>query len=221
MKRLPRLRGRKPKEFRRTNSPSANLHHFENALYSNGIRLIAGIDEAGRGPLAGPVVAAAVILPRDCHLEGLRDSKKLTPKRRDHFYDEIFKVALAYGVGVIEPDEIDSINILRASLKAMKIAVEGLKVLPEYLLIDGMQRIDHYIPQFPIKGGDDRSHSIAAASVIAKVTRDRMMCEMERRYPGFSFSKHKGYGTKMHYEEIAKYGPLAIHRRTFLKNIFF
>lgn len=208
-----RRRNRRP-----TDSIPAKLDNFEKELYSKGVGLIAGIDEAGRGPLAGPVVAAAVILPRCAGLSGIRDSKKLTPKQRDRFYEKIMKVAVAHGVGIIEPEEIDKVNIFRASLKAMRVAVDNLSVNPEYLLIDGPYGIEHSIPQQPIKKGDELSRSIAAASIIAKVTRDRIMCEMERVYPKFGFSVHKGYGTVKHFEELASNGPTPIHRRTFLKN---
>lgn len=209
----PKGRRRPPQ----SNLSPADLCSFENNLYSKNISLIAGVDEAGRGPLAGPVVAAAVILPRGTVLPGLRDSKKLSPRRRDFFYDEIMRVAIAHGVGIVGPGEIDRINILRASLLAMRIAVEGLPVGPEYLLIDGNFEIDAKVPQMAITGGDDRSQSIAAASVVAKVTRDRMMCDFERLHPNFRFSSHKGYGTPRHYEELSIHGPTPIHRRTFIK----
>jgi len=193
--------------------------HFERELHTRGIRLVAGVDEVGRGPLAGPVVAAAVILPEGTRLPGLKDSKKLTPKQRDRFFDEIRDVAIACGVGIVSHEEIDKTNILKASLKAMRIAVDELAVRPEHILIDGLYGIDHPLPQTAITGGDGKSHSIAASSVIAKVTRDRMMCEMEQLYPNFRFSAHKGYGTVRHYEELAKHGPTPIHRRSFLRKL--
>ena len=176
---------------------------------------MAGVDEAGRGCLAGPVVAAAVILPPACDLPGLNDSKQLTKRQRDRFYDAIRVAAVAHAVGVVDAGEIDRINILEAALKAMRIAVEELAVAPEYLLIDGPFGIDMKLPQQAITKGDARSFTIAAASVIAKVTRDRMMAEFERRYPAFSFSVHKGYGTARHLEELRRHGPTPIHRLTF------
>lgn len=188
---------------------------FETPLYESGVVHLAGVDEAGRGSLAGPVVAAAVILPRAFDIEGLDDSKKLTGKERERLFDLIAKAATSTAVGIVKNDEIDRINILRAALRAMRIAVDGLSVRPEHLLIDGPHRIEHTIAQTPIKKGDALSRVIAAASIIAKVTRDRMMCDMERKYPRFKFSVHKGYGTQLHMSELAKHGPTAIHRLTF------
>ena len=189
--------------------------YFEKALYSEGFRLVAGVDEAGRGPLAGPVVAAAVVLPPSRLLPGLNDSKQLSKTKRDHFFDAIRSCAKASAVGVVDSCEIDRINILRASLEAMRIAVSRLGVEPEFLLIDGPFGIEHPLPQRAIKKGDSLSLSIAAASVVAKVTRDRMMCEFENSYPEFSFSIHKGYGTARHLEELKRHGPTPIHRLTF------
>lgn len=188
---------------------------FEDILFSQGILSIAGVDEAGRGCLAGPVVAAAVILPFGLDMPGLKDSKQLSAGQRDRFFDIIIEKAVAHSVGIVGPVEIDRINILEAALKAMRIAVDGLASEPDYLLIDGPYGIEHHIPQKPIKRGDAFSLSIAAASVIAKVTRDRMMCGLEREYPAFSFSIHKGYGTALHLEEIRCNGPTPIHRKTF------
>ncbi len=188
---------------------------FETPLYESGVVHLAGVDEAGRGCLAGPVVAAAVILPRGLEIEGLDDSKKLTEKERERLFDLIAKKAISTAVGCVKHDEIDRINILRAALKAMRIAVDQLSVIPEHLLIDGPWPIEHSIPQTPIKKGDALSRVIAAASIIAKVTRDRMMCDLERKYPQFKFSVHKGYGTELHLSELAKHGPSAIHRMTF------
>lgn len=196
---------------------SADLHAFDKKFYSDGVSSIAGVDEAGRGPLAGPVVASAVILPADVQIEGLRDSKKLTPKKREVLFEKIMESSISWGVGVVSPAEIDEMNILRASLKAMDIAVSGLLVSPELLLVDGPFEIAQKIPQRAIKKGDDLSLSIAAASVIAKVTRDRMMCDLEKVYPNFSFSVHKGYGTKLHFRELREFGPTPVHRRSFLK----
>ncbi|MFH0799852.1 MAG: ribonuclease HII [Pseudomonadota bacterium] len=195
--------------------PEPGLHCFEEHLYSRGFRSIAGVDEAGRGSLAGPVVAAAVILPQNLDLPGLNDSKQLSKSERERFYDEIRAKALGFGVGIVSPAEIDRINILEASLEAMRIAVEGLSVQPDYLLIDGPFAIDFNVEQRPIKKGDALSHSIAAASVIAKVTRDRMMCDLEGEYPSFKFSVHKGYGTELHLSELKTHGPTPLHRMTF------
>jgi ribonuclease HII len=188
---------------------------LETPLYESGVVHLAGVDEAGRGCLAGPVVAAAVVLSRELAIDGLNDSKKLTARQRDRMFDEIAKGAVSTAVGIVHHDEIDRVNILQASLAAMRQAVDGLSVKPDHLLIDGPQPIRHSIPQTTIKKGDVLSRLVAAASVIAKVTRDRMMCEMERKYPAFKFSIHKGYGTKLHMEELAKHGPSPIHRMTF------
>jgi ribonuclease HII len=192
-----------------------DLTHFENLLRARGVAAIAGVDEAGRGCLAGPVVAAAVILPADFELAGLTDSKKLSPVVRERFFDAIAAHATAFSIRSVDAAEIDRINILRASLVAMRLAVEGLSVTPEHLLIDGPYGIEQALPQLPIIKGDCRSLSIAAASVMAKVARDRMMCDYEARYPAFRFSIHKGYGTELHYQELAAHGPTAIHRLTF------
>lgn len=192
-----------------------NQRFFEELLFKQGIRIIAGVDEAGRGCLAGPVVAAAVVLPRALEIYGLKDSKQLTRAQRERFYGMICEKAIAYATGALSPKEIDRMNILEASLKAMQIAVDGLSVAPDYLLIDGPYGIRHKIPQKPIKKGDVFSMSIAAASVIAKVTRDRLMCDLEREYPSFKFSIHKGYGTARHLAEIRQNGPTPIHRMTF------
>lgn len=197
--------------------PNINQNYFEDQLYSEGVPSIAGVDEVGRGCLAGPVVAASIILPRDCKIEGINDSKKLSAKKRDELYDLILDSAVAYGIGIISSSEIDKINILQASLKAMKSSVESLMVKPQYLLIDGNQAIDTNIPQKIIIKGDMRSISVSSASIIAKVTRDRMMSEFEKKYPNFKFSIHKGYGTRLHLEELKKYGPTPIHRMTFAK----
>lgn len=192
-----------------------DLKLFETQLYNDGVRLVAGVDEAGRGCLAGPVVAGAVVLPHDCNIEGLTDSKLLTPKQRDRFFDIISERAISRAVAVIDSREIDATDILTASLNAMLIAVNGLHPKPDYLLIDGTFGIDCDIPQRAIIKGDRRSLSIAAASVMAKVTRDRLMCEMECKYPAYKFSVHKGYGTLSHRNEIVSHGPTPIHRMTF------
>ncbi len=188
---------------------------FEKTEYGNGYKSVAGIDEAGRGPLAGPVMAAAVILPAGLSISGVDDSKKLSPGMRDKLYGVIMDQALAVGIGIINPDEIDRINILQATRRAMLIAVQQLSPQPDYLLIDGITAIDSIIPQKTIKKGDSVSLSIAAASIIAKVTRDRLMIEMDATYPGYGFAGHKGYGSAMHLEAIRKLGPSPIHRLTF------
>ena len=179
---------------------------------------LCGIDEAGRGPLAGPVVAGAVILPGDCEILYLNDSKKLTEKRRELLYDEIMEKAVAVGVGVVGPERIDGINILQATYEAMRMAVANLSVSPDLLLNDAVTIPLVEIPQVPIVKGDAKSVSIAAASVIAKVTRDRMMVKYDDLYPQYGFAKHKGYGTAEHIGALKEYGPCAIHRRSFLKN---
>lgn len=188
---------------------------FENAARAEGFLYIAGIDEAGRGPLAGPVVAAAVILPLDVALEGVTDSKKLSPLKRAKLFDLIMKNALAVGVGMADAAMIDRINILQATLRAMEMAVAELLLKPDLLLIDGISKTALTVEQRMIKKGDSLSLSIAAASIIAKVTRDRMMEQYEEEYPGYGFSGHKGYGSKAHMEAIARLGPSPIHRRTF------
>lgn len=192
-----------------------DLFEFERQALQDGFCRIAGVDEAGRGPLAGPVAAAAVILPPAFDAPGLTDSKKLTPRQRDTWYERIREDAVAVGVGVVEADEIDRINILNASLRAMAVAVERLAPAPDFLLIDGIWAIASDLPQTPIVKGDARSLSIAAASVIAKVTRDRIMCDHHARYPEFGFDRHKGYPTREHKAAIRQYGPCPIHRRTF------
>jgi ribonuclease HII len=187
---------------------------YEKDLYKKGIKLIAGVDEVGRGPLVGPVVAAAVILPENYDLPGLTDSKKLTEKKRDAYYDIIMKDALAIGIGEVSPGEIDEINIYSASRVAMIKAIENLKIKPEHILSDAMP-LDIGIPNTPIIHGDLLSLSISAASVIAKVTRDRMMYELDEKHPEYGFAKHKGYPTKLHLENIKKYGVLENYRFTY------
>lgn len=188
---------------------------YENIVYGKGFRAVAGIDEAGRGPLAGPVVAAAVVLPAGLPLIGVDDSKKLTPAKRDNLFETIMVNALAVGVGIVDAAEIDRINILQATRCAMTAAVTRLSLQPDYLLIDGISTIDCAIPQKTIKKGDSLSLSIAAASIIAKVTRDRFMIEMDRTYPGYGFAGHKGYGSASHMKAIRELGPSPIHRLTF------
>lgn len=192
---------------------------FESDLYEQGIRLIAGIDEVGRGPLAGPVVAAAVILPDDFDVLGIDDSKKLSEKKRESLSVLIKEKALAYSIGIIDNLMIDEINILEATKLAMKQAIEALEQKPEYILIDALTLKDVEIPQKGIIKGDSKSISIAAASILAKVTRDKMMEEYHQKYPHYAFDRNKGYGTKAHYEGIHCHGVCELHRRSFLKGI--
>ncbi len=194
-------------------------YSIENEYKAQGYNIICGIDEAGRGPLAGPVYAAAVILPPDCVIDGLNDSKKLTEKKRERLFDEIKEKALAYGIASADEKEIDEINILNATFLAMKRAVDSLSVKPNLALIDGNQKPHTGIEEVTVVKGDAKSMSIAAASVLAKVSRDRFMLDMAEKYPQYEFERHKGYGTKLHYEKIAQYGVCEIHRRTFLKKI--
>jgi ribonuclease HII len=194
---------------------STDMWAFEDAAQQQGFHCIAGIDEAGRGPLAGPVVSAAVILPGSFDLGGVDDSKRLTPKKRAALFGEIYRSAVSVGVGVVGPDRIDEINILQASLLSMAMAVACLDPRPDCLLIDGIFKIDSNLPQTPITKGDSRSVSIAAASIIAKVTRDNMMVQFHRTYPQYGFVTHKGYPTKAHKAAIREYGCTPIHRRTF------
>ena len=195
-------------------------YEFEKAAVNSGFSCICGVDEAGRGPLAGPVCAAAVILPEGVVIEGLDDSKKLTEKKREKLYDIIKETAVAYSVAYGTLEEIETVNILEATYLAMNRAIEGLSVKPDFALIDG-NRVPRgiKIPCETIVKGDSKSMSIAAASVLAKVTRDRLMLEYDKKYPEYNFKKHKGYGTKEHTELIKQYGPCEIHRLSFLKNI--
>ncbi len=188
---------------------------FEIQAEQKGFRSISGVDEAGRGPLAGPVVAAAVVLPAKVSLNGLTDSKQLSEAAREDFFPRIRQCALGYGIGIVGEETIDAINILQASLLAMRIAVEKLPLRPDLLLIDGNRRIDHPSDQWPIVRGDAQSLSIAAASVLAKVTRDRIMTDHHATYPQYAFDKHKGYGTRAHRESIRRHGPCPIHRKSF------
>jgi len=188
---------------------------FEKKLRQQNIALIAGIDEAGRGPLAGPVVAAAVILPETFDLPGLTDSKKLSAKKREQLFKPIRQQALAVGVGFVHAPQVDEINILQATIRAMCMAVARLKIAPQHLLIDGITPLPLSIAQQTIKKGDSRSLSVAAASVIAKVVRDRMMVVYDRRYPEYGFAGHKGYGSVKHRELIAQHGPCPLHRKSF------
>lgn len=203
------------KELDRLNS----MLEIENRLYLKGYKNICGVDEAGRGPLCGPVVAAAVILEKDVHIEGVNDSKKLSEKKREIIFELIKEKAIAIGIGICDVDVIEEVNILNATKIAMKKAIEQLKINPDYVLIDGNQMIDIDIEGETVVAGDSKSQSIAAASIIAKVTRDKLLYEYDKIYPEYNFSKHKGYGTKIHREAILKYGLCQIHRPSFCKNI--
>ncbi len=191
------------------------MWHYEIEAKKQGYKLIAGIDEAGRGPLAGPVTAASVILPENCQIEGLNDSKKLSEKKRDIIFQIIRQKAIAVGVGIVYENIIDKINILQAAKTAMADSVSRLSCKPDFLLIDGNQKISSTVPQLTVVKGDSLSASIAAASIIAKVTRDRMMIHYDGIYPQYGFSRHKGYGTRDHLKNISKFGPCKIHRKTF------
>ena len=208
------MKGGKPPITHRENYP-AEIQQFEQTLRQQGYQRIAGIDEAGRGALAGPVVAAAVILPTDCQLSGVTDSKQLTPKKRAKLFDEIRYTAVAVGVGCVENEEIDRINILQATMAAMAQAIAQITPTPDYVLVDGTHLPEISLPAEAIPKGDTLIQSIAAASIIAKVTRDRLMIELDETYPGYDFQVHKGYGTLVHRQAIAQLGPCPIHRRSF------
>ena len=195
------------------------LWTLENEIYAGGVKLLCGVDEAGRGPLAGPVCAAAVILPQNCVIEGLNDSKKLTEKKREALFDVICAAAVSYGIAFATVEEIEEHNILRATFMAMNRAIAQLDPVPELALIDGNRNADIEIPSRCVVGGDGKCADIAAASVLAKVTRDRFMLKMAELYPEYGFEKHKGYGTKQHYEAIRRYGPSPIHRPSFLRKL--
>ncbi len=207
---------RKERSLQKERERLAEMRKYEEKYKD--CKFICGIDEAGRGPLAGPVVAGAVILPADCEILYLNDSKKLSAVKRERLYDEIMEKAVAVGVGMAGPARIDEINILQATYEAMRKAVSELGVKPDILLNDAVTIPEMTIPQVPIIKGDAKSVSIAAASIIAKVTRDRLMAQYEEVLPGYGFAKHKGYGSKEHIEAIRKLGPTPIHRRTFIKN---
>ena len=192
---------------------------YENKIIASGYSAVCGVDEAGRGPLAGPVCAAAVILPQNTILDGVNDSKKLSEKKREQLFDVITEKAAAYCVAWASVEEIEKINILNAAMLAMKRAVEGLSMKADFALIDGNKTPDLDIPAYPIVKGDALSMSIASASILAKVSRDRLMYEYDEKYPEYQFAKHKGYGTKLHKEMLLKYGPCEIHRPSFLKKI--
>ncbi len=197
-----------------------NMWEIENGYFEEGVKLICGVDEAGRGPLAGPVCAAAVILPANVEIPGLNDSKKLTDKKRRELFPIIQQEALAYGIAFADEKEIDDINILQATFLAMERAVQKLNIRPDLLLIDGNRNRDFGIPSETVISGDSLSANIAAASVLAKVTRDDYMLNMAQQYPGYGFDVHKGYGTRAHYDALHQLGPCAIHRMTFLKKLY-
>lgn len=197
-----------------------NMWEIEDDLRANGYELICGVDEAGRGPLAGPVCAAAVILPRDAEIPGLNDSKKLSDKKRRELFPIIKEKAICYGIGLASHEEIDEINILQATYLAMERALAQLVVTPQQVLIDGNRTKDFGLPVKTVVHGDSLSMSIAAASVLAKVTRDDLMLEMANEYPQYGFEIHKGYGTKAHYEALRTYGVCPIHRNSFLKKFY-
>ena len=197
-----------------------NLWEIENSLYAEGYQAVCGVDEAGRGPLAGPVCAAAVILPKGLELPGLNDSKKLTDKKRRELYPIIKEQAIAYGIGFASHEEIDQINILQATYLAMERAIAQLEGKVDFALIDGNRAKDFGLPVKTVVKGDSLSASIAAASILAKVTRDDIMLEMAKEYPEYAFEVHKGYGTKAHYEALRTHGHSPIHRMTFLKKFY-
>lgn len=206
----------KDKEIERLNE----LKKIENEIYEKEhVKYICGIDEAGRGPLAGPVVVASVIMKPDSFIEGVNDSKKVSEKKREKLYEQIIEEAVSYSVGIIDQNEIDEINILNATKKGLTESIKGLKVKPERIIVDALDKIDTCgIPYMPIVKGDAKCYSIAAASIIAKVTRDRIMRQWDEVYPMYGFARHKGYGTAVHIAAIKEYGLCPLHRRSFTKN---
>ena len=193
------------------------LKKIETKFFNNN-KYVAGIDEAGRGPLAGPVVVASVILPEDSMIEGINDSKKISEKKREKIYNNIISEAISYGIGIVYQDEIDEINILQATKKGVKLALEQMELKPNFIIVDALNNIDTLqIPYKSIIKGDAKCYSIAAASIIAKVTRDRIMREWDKVYPEYEFAAHKGYGTAKHIEALKKYGACIIHRKSFIK----
>lgn len=210
----------KQEKINKQNERLIEMKQYENALYSIGRSFIAGVDEAGRGPLAGPVVAAAVILPKDFSILGVDDSKKLSAKQRDYFFEIIKCEAVCWAVGIRNNERIDQINILNATKEAMCEAIRHLTLAPDHVLIDAVKLPELNLPQTSIVRGDSASVSIAAASIIAKVTRDRIMIQYEKDFPGYAFEENKGYGTKLHYAGLDTKGPCILHRKTFLTNYF-
>ena len=205
----------KEKEIERLNL----LKEEENKLYENNINYICGIDEAGRGPLAGPVVVGAVILPKDSFIEGVNDSKKISEKKRERIYESIIEEAIAYSVGIVEQKTIDEINILNATKLGVKRALEGLTTKPDVIMVDALNNMDTLgIPYISVIKGDAKNYCISAASIIAKVTRDRIMREWDEIYPIYGFAKHKGYGTAEHIRILKENGPCILHRKSFIKN---
>ncbi len=205
----------KEQEIERLNK----LKEFEKNLYNTGIEHIVGIDEAGRGPLAGPVVVGAVIMKPESFIEGVNDSKKVSEKKREKLYELITEEAIAWSVGIVDQKEIDEINILNATKKALKIAITNLKVKPDRIVVDALEHMDTCgIPYTSIIKGDAKVYSISAASIIAKVTRDRIMREYDEIYPEYGFAGHKGYGTAKHIQAIKEFGPCLLHRKSFIKN---
>ncbi|NCB41200.1 MAG: ribonuclease HII [Clostridia bacterium] len=209
-----------PEKNRKQMERLIEMSQYESALYSIGRSFIAGVDEVGRGPLAGPVVAAAVILPQNFSVLGIDDSKKLSSKQRSYFFEIIKSEAICWSIGIRDHDDIDRINILNATKEAMGEAIQNLNVQPDHVLIDAVRLPDLKMSQTNIIRGDSSSVSIAAASILAKVIRDNMMIEYAKIFPGYSFESNKGYGTKSHYEGLDAYGPCSLHRRTFLSNYF-
>ncbi len=206
----------KDKEIERLNK----LKEFENNLHETGLEFIAGIDEAGRGPLAGPVVVGIAIMKPDSFIEGVNDSKKVSEKKRELLYEQITSEAIDWAVGIVDQKEIDEINILNATKKALTMAIKSLKIKPDRILVDALEHIDTCgIPYTSIIKGDAKVYSISAASIIAKVTRDRIMKEYDELYPEYGFAGHKGYGTAKHINAIKQYGPCPLHRKSFIKNI--
>lgn len=197
----------------------SDLWALENEIYASGVKILCGVDEAGRGPLAGPVCAAAVILPRGLEIPGLNDSKKLSEKKREALYDVIISSAMAYGIAFADVEEIERLNILHATFLAMNRAIAQLSVRPELALIDGNRNSDIEVPSRCIVKGDSRCADIAAASILAKVTRDRYMIKMAEQYPQYGFEQHKGYGTKQHYTALREHGASPIHRMSFLRKM--
>jgi len=199
----------------REDRDNGDLWHHERTALLQGRRLVAGVDEAGRGPLAGPVVAAAVVLPFGCDVRGIYDSKQLSPQRRDAAFHRICKLALSIGIGIVDAEEIDRTNILRATYRAMRIAIGKLEVEADVVLVDGYPIRAFESPQIALVNGDCRSASIAAASIVAKVTRDRIMCKYDEMFPQYGFARHKGYPTEEHIQRLATHGICDIHRKTF------